>query len=85
MALSCYLLQNILGVLGSRTFFEQPWFAQLPHLAATTVAMVSISAILIAFSWLWLRHFDRGPAEWLWHVMYNFLAREKPAAPTVPR
>ncbi|GAB3132851.1 DUF418 domain-containing protein [Tsukamurella serpentis] len=80
MALSCYLLQNILGVIGSRLIFNQTWFTQMSYLTATTVAMVSISAILIVFSWLWLRRFDRGPAEMLWQRMYAFLAREKTPA-----
>ncbi|MBB4855782.1 uncharacterized protein HNP40_003191 [Mycobacteroides chelonae] len=81
MALSCYLLQNILGVVGSRIVFNQPWYTQMSYFVATTVAMASISTILIVFSWLWLHRFERGPAELLWHRMYVFLSRENTSTP----
>ncbi|CAM3698910.1 DUF418 domain-containing protein [Tsukamurella strandjordii] len=72
MALTCYLLQNILGVLGQYLVFNRDFFARLNYPAAAVGAWLAISAILIVFSWwLWLRKFDRGPAEILWHRAYD--------------
>lgn len=73
MALTCYLLQNILGVLGQYLLFNRPIFAQVSFTLLTVTAWLVISAILVGFSWLWLRRFDRGPAEMLWHWTYDVI------------
>ena len=73
MALTCYLLQNILGVLGQYLLFNRPVFAQVSLTLLSVTAWLVISLILIGFSWLWLRRFDRGPAEMLWHWTYDVI------------
>ncbi|SUD49208.1 Predicted membrane protein [Nocardia otitidiscaviarum] len=76
MALSCYLLQNILGVIASRTVLTRPEVAVLDPLLLTGAAFLGVSAVLIAFACLWLRFFPRGPFELLWTWSYRKLARE---------
>lgn len=76
MALSCYLLQNILGVLAQYTVLRLPVFQQIGNTLTTYVAYTLISATLIVFSWLWLRRFSRGPFELAWNWGYRKLARE---------
>ncbi|MET8762278.1 DUF418 domain-containing protein [Lentzea sp. NPDC004782] len=76
MALSCYLLQNVLGVLAQYTVLRMPVFEQLGNTLTTYLAYALISATLIVFSWLWLRRFSRGPFELAWNWGYRKLARE---------
>jgi uncharacterized protein len=76
MALSCYLLQNILGVLAQSLIFPLPVFQTIHPVWGSWLAFLVISAILVVFSWLWLRWFSRGPAELLWNWSYRKLARE---------
>lgn len=77
MALSTYLLQNILGVvvfgpqffdLGSKIPFS---LGSLDLVIGTAL----IGAILIVFSTLWLRRFERGPMETLSHTTHAWLVR----------
>lgn len=76
MALSCYLLQNIIGVLGQNLLFQTALFQGMGNLLGTYVAFAGISALLIVFSWAWLRRFERGPFEMLWNWSYRKVARE---------
>jgi uncharacterized protein len=77
MALSTYLLQNILGVVVFGPFFfnigtEVPFsFGSLDPLIGTAF----IGAILIVFSTLWLERFERGPMEMLSHTTHAWLVR----------
>ncbi|MCH5644602.1 MULTISPECIES: DUF418 domain-containing protein [unclassified Gordonia (in: high G+C Gram-positive bacteria)] len=77
-ALSCYVLQN--AIAGAICY---GWGLGLAaHLDATTVVPVTIalylaiSATMIVLATLWLRRFNRGPLEWLWHSSYQRLAGE---------
>lgn len=76
MALSCYLLQNILGVLAQHTVLRLPVFQQIGNTLTTYIAFTLISAMLVVFSWIWLRRFSRGPFELAWNWGYRKLARE---------
>jgi uncharacterized protein len=76
MALSCYLLQNILGVLAQYTVLRLPVFQQIGNTLTTYIAYTLISATLIVFSWIWLRRFSHGPFELAWNWGYRKLARE---------
>lgn len=67
MALSNYFLHTILCT----TFFYGyglGYFAQIEY-PQLWVVVVSVWAINITFSMLWLRAFRMGPFEWLWRVL----------------
>ncbi|MFE3543216.1 DUF418 domain-containing protein [Nocardia sp. NPDC059177] len=75
-ALSCYILQNLLAGLlcygwgfglAARVSAE----ARVPFTIA--VYLVVIAAISVC-AHLWLRRFERGPVEWLWHRTYRLVA-----------
>lgn len=76
MALSGYLLQNIIGVVLDRTLFRTEAFMGVSNVLITYVSFVAITALLIIFSKLWLRRFSRGPFELVWNWMYRKLARD---------
>lgn len=69
-ALSCYLLQNLLG-----GFIFYGWgLGLVNHLGqwrvpATMVGYVVIAALVVASAHLWLRWFPRGPVEWTWRKL----------------
>lgn len=68
VALSAYILQNLIG---SALFYG--WGCDLGSLSAdlrlpvTVAAWCGISTLLAALAHVWLRHFSRGPFEWLWN------------------
>ncbi|TVX93179.1 DUF418 domain-containing protein [Paenibacillus agilis] len=83
MALSCYIMQNILASIifygwGLNLHgFAKDYFAWFP------VAMwVLIVVILIIFSHVWLRYFKLGPFEWVWKQMTSITVKQKPTATT---
>ena len=64
MALSCYMLQN---VLASAVFYG--WGIGLTGRAGalgTLVVWAAVSASLMLFAHLWLRRFPNGPVEGVW-------------------
>ncbi|WP_431957197.1 DUF418 domain-containing protein [Nocardia lijiangensis] len=78
-ALSCYILQNLVGSalcygwglgLAARVSPD----ARVPF----TIAIYLLVTLIIATgAHLWLRRFERGPVEWAWHSCYRALARER--------
>ncbi|GAB17059.1 hypothetical protein GOEFS_018_00910 [Gordonia effusa NBRC 100432] len=79
MALSCYVAQNILA--GAICY---GWGLGLSaHLGpdivvpATIGVFITISVAMMVFARLWMRRFDRGPLEWLWHESYLTLSRSR--------
>lgn len=76
-ALSCYILQNLVASilcygwgLGLAARFAPD------HRVLYTVATYLVVVALIAlFAHYWLRRFERGPVEWLWHIGYQRLTR----------
>lgn len=76
MALSCYVLQNILASalcygwgLGLAAILadRRPWW--------TILAWAAISALLLVVSDLWLRRFRQGPLEAAWRWAYQLPQR----------
>ncbi|WP_194813740.1 DUF418 domain-containing protein [Nocardia sp. XZ_19_385] len=78
-ALSCYILQNLVA-----SVFCYGWGFGLAarvspgaYVPFTIGMYLLVSLIIITAAHLWLRRFERGPVEWLWHNSYRFLARER--------
>ncbi|MFA1822637.1 DUF418 domain-containing protein [Virgibacillus oceani] len=70
VALSCYILQNILA---SILFYG--WGFGLGFQSNTWIiiaAWLLISMLLIAFSFSWLSFFKQGPFEYIWRSSTNF-------------
>lgn len=66
-ALSCYLLQNLLGgILFYGWGFGLVNHIQSWHTAATMLAYIGIATTITLFAHLWLQRFRNGPMEWLW-------------------
>ncbi|MFI5775625.1 DUF418 domain-containing protein [Nocardia sp. NPDC051570] len=78
MALSCYILQNLIA----STLCYGWGLGLAAHISANTRVPFTIgvhllvSAIMMTFAHLWLRRFERGPVEWLWHNSYRALSHE---------
>lgn len=66
-ALSCYLLQNLLGMLIfygvglGLVNYIQGW-----HVSATILGYIVIASLVTAFAHFWMKRFRHGPAEWVW-------------------
>ncbi|ANY10673.1 hypothetical protein AFB00_30165 (plasmid) [Pseudonocardia sp. HH130630-07] len=73
MALSCYLLQNILGVIFMYTMAGSGPWPKIENVYGAYLVFAVISTILMGFCWLWLRMFTRGPFEIFWHAMFRTL------------
>ncbi|GAA1482121.1 DUF418 domain-containing protein [Gordonia sinesedis] len=82
-ALSCYVLQN--AVAGAVCYgWGLGLAARLDGatvVPATVALFVAISVGMMIGARLWLRRFERGPLEWLWHASYQALV---PADRPVP-
>lgn len=74
-ALSCYILQNLIaGILcygwGFGLAARTSESARVPFtLGVYLIVVVAITAL----AHLWLRRFERGPVEWLWHRTYQLV------------
>lgn len=80
VALSAYLLQNLLGGalfygwgLGLAETLE-PW-----RVPVTVVAFVAITVVVASAAHLWLRRFSTGPVEWLWRAAANVGSGGRPS------
>nr|WP_084495173.1 DUF418 domain-containing protein [Nocardia shimofusensis] len=78
-ALSCYILQNLVASalcygwglgLAARVGDE----TRVPF---TIGVYLLVCAVVVTAAHLWLRRFDRGPVEWLWHTSYRRLAGDR--------
>ena len=67
MALSCYILQNVLASV----FFYSWGFGLTGKVdaAGTLAILFAIFGLLIGFSHLWLRRFSQGPFEAVWRKL----------------
>lgn len=76
IALSGYVLQNILAsiICYGWGFGLAAKLTAQSRVPATVALFVLVSALVGLFAHLWLRRFQRGPLEWLWHVAYRRLA-----------
>ncbi|WP_228001257.1 DUF418 domain-containing protein [Nocardia australiensis] len=75
-ALSCYILQNLVASIlcygwGFGLAARVSPDARVPF---TVGIYLLVALIIAAFAHLWLRRFERGPVEWLWHVSYRALS-----------
>ncbi|GEM34170.1 hypothetical protein NN3_51770 [Nocardia neocaledoniensis NBRC 108232] len=75
-ALSCYILQNLIaGILcygwGFGLAARTSEAARVPFTIGIYLLVV---ALITLFAHLWLRRFQRGPVEWLWHRTYQLVA-----------
>ncbi|MEV0246778.1 DUF418 domain-containing protein [Nocardia sp. NPDC050712] len=78
-ALSCYILQNLVASAFCYGW-GLGWAAKVAPGAYVpfTIGMYALVAlIIVTAAHLWLRRFERGPVEWLWHSSYRVLARER--------
>ena len=76
-ALTCYLLQNIIGLVlfmpyGLDLDARMPFSLGVFDLV---IAFLLISLILVAGATLWLRRFERGPMEMVSHAAHAWLVR----------
>lgn len=74
-ALTCYILQNVVGVILSHTLVGAVDLSSVQSYYATWALFVVISGLLVVFANLWLRRFRRGPVELLWHWSYRRITR----------
>lgn len=77
MALTCYLLQNIIGVILQNTALRHDALANVDNTLATYIAFTIISLLLILFARLWLARFSRGPFELTWNWCYRKITRTR--------
>ncbi|WP_168441060.1 DUF418 domain-containing protein [Microbacterium sp. K27] len=77
MALSCYVLQNILGRVAQSIIGHSPLAETLDPLVGTLAMFFVIAALVILFANLWMRRFRKGPLEYVWDVSFRFLTRSR--------
>ncbi|OAT69221.1 hypothetical protein AWB85_22295 [Mycobacteroides immunogenum] len=79
MALSCYVLQNMLaGALCYGWGFGLAQRMRPDTVVLGTIGVyVFVVAVLIVFSNLWLARFERGPLEMLWQASYQRLTTRR--------
>lgn len=75
-ALSCYILQNLVGSIlcYGWGFGLAARYAPEARVSFTIAIYLVVVVLITAFAHLWLRYFERGPVEWLWHTSYRRLA-----------
>lgn len=85
MALTCYILQNLICSL---IFYDfglglanrvPPEYSTV----ATMIVYVIVCAMLVTLSWAWLRRWPRGPVELVWHWSYEAIMRRVRKRPSV--
>ncbi|WP_433715629.1 DUF418 domain-containing protein [Nocardia sp. CA-084685] len=79
MALSCYILQNLVASVlcygwGFGLAARVSPDARVPF---TVGVYLLVALIIVTIAHLWLRRFERGPVEWVWNRSYRALARER--------
>ncbi|MGI5217710.1 DUF418 domain-containing protein [Nocardia sp. CA-290969] len=81
-ALSCYILQNLVAsiICYGWGFGLAAWFAPDARVPFTVATYLVVVAVIAVFAHCWLRRFERGPVEWLWHTSYRRLVRARPDA-----
>ncbi|WP_439030393.1 DUF418 domain-containing protein [Gordonia terrae] len=87
MALSCYVFQN--AIAGAICYGWGVGLAQ--RLDGTTLVPVTVGlylaivTMLVIVSHVWLRRFERGPLEWLWHRGYDLITATTDSQPAPTR
>jgi uncharacterized protein len=65
LALTNYLMQAGLIVPLCLVF---GWFDRFTPTRSLALAVVVVALVQLPFSLIWLRHFEFGPAEWIWRL-----------------
>ncbi|MBL1073849.1 DUF418 domain-containing protein [Nocardia sp. 2] len=77
MALSCYILQNL--VAGAICYGWGLGLAESvspnSRVPFTVAVYLVVCAFMLVFAHFWLRRFERGPVEWLWNSSFALLTR----------
>ncbi|MGL5867330.1 MAG: DUF418 domain-containing protein [Dermatophilaceae bacterium] len=74
-ALSCYVLQNVVAsVLCYGWGLGLAARLGVARVPGTVVVYLAVAAVVVLAARWWLRRFDRGPVEWLWHRSHDALA-----------
>ncbi|MBF6331372.1 DUF418 domain-containing protein [Nocardia transvalensis] len=78
MALSCYILQNLVASVlcygwGLGLAARVSAAGRVPF---TIAIYLTVCVTMVVFAHFWLRRFERGPVEWLWHTSYRALTRQ---------
>lgn len=78
-ALTSYILQNFLAsvLCYGWGFGLAARVAPESRVPFTIGIYLVVALLIITFAHLWLRRFERGPVEWLWHSSFRVLARER--------
>ncbi len=86
MALTCYILQNLICSLIFYDFGLGLANRFPEHTTVMTmIVYVLVCAMLVTLSWAWLRRWSRGPVELVWHWSYEAImrrVRRRPSART---
>ncbi len=85
MALSCYVLQNILASVlcygwGLGLAAQVGAQARVPF---TVAVYLVVTAGILLFARLWLSRFERGPVEWLWNSSYRAITTRRDQVPAL--
>ena len=65
MAFTNYLLMTIICTF---FFYAMGYFGQVERQGQIFMVLL-VWGVLLIFSWLWLKYFNFGPAEWLWRYL----------------
>jgi uncharacterized protein len=82
MALSCYVLQNVLGRAAQAVIGRSPLSHMMDPIIGMLVLFVVISALLVVFAELWSKAFRKGPLEMVWDVSFRALTKQGRSAPS---
>ena len=82
MALSCYVLQNVLARALQSWVIGSPIETALDRTAGTLLMYAVVLVLLVVFAVTWQRFFRRGPLESLWELSFRGLTRRSRRAPT---
>lgn len=75
MALSCYVLQNVLGRILQNVLSNSPLTTALDPIVGTLLMFAVIAILLVVFATVWGRFFRRGPLEAVWAWCFERLTR----------
>ncbi|ONI65237.1 hypothetical protein ALI44B_00660 [Leifsonia sp. ALI-44-B] len=77
MALTCYVLQNILGRVAQSLIGNSPLSGMVDPVIGTVAMFTVITLLLVLFAELWMRKFRKGPLEYVWDISFRLITRSK--------
>lgn len=81
MALSCYVLQNLLARIGQGLILNSSISTRVDPVLGTVAVFAVIAVMLVVFAEVWLRVFRRGPLETVWDVVFRTITPGRRRAP----